>query len=292
MPTIALVHCATMPEPDPDDQILLDAVNAQPSCTSQWCAWDDPSIDWSTFDLCVIRATWNYIHALDKFIEWIDHADAVSRLLNPPSIIKPNLHKGYLADLAALGIPTVPTELIKQCEQTPLDSITAARAWDHVVIKPAVGAGSYLTRAFTLDSDQNKLESERFLAQLLTKTDTIVQPFIDSVRSHGERAIVYIDGECTHAVRKEPRFDDQEEHVSDAIPVSQEEQTAAHRALKTVCTDPLYARIDLVRAADGAPLIAELELIEPSLFLLQHPPALNRLARAIARRAHETINSH
>ncbi len=51
--------------------------------------------------------------------------------------------------------------------------------------------------------------------------------------------------------------------------------------------DLLYARVDLARDDEGRPLLMELELVEPSLFLLQHPPALERLVRAIEARARD-----
>lgn len=289
MPTIALVHCANMPEPDPDDRILLDAVNAQEGCTARWVAWDDESIDWSAFDLCVIRATWNYIHHLDAYLAWLDHCNAVSRLLNPAAIIKPNLHKGYLTDLQAQGIPTVPTELVTKASPRALDRILSERNWNKIVIKPAVGAGSYMARSFRLDTDTTK--ATNFLAQMTKERDALVQPFIESVKTHGERAVVWIDGEITHAVRKEPRFHDDIEKVSEALPVSKEESDIALRALESVAADILYARVDLVMLEDGSPAITELELIEPSLFLLQRPTALDRLASGIAQHARETVSS-
>jgi hypothetical protein len=46
----------------------------------------------------------------------------------------------------------------------------------------------------------------------------------------------------------------------------------------------LYARVDLVRGDDGAPLLLELELAEPSLFLGLGSGAVARLAAAIAAR--------
>jgi hypothetical protein len=44
---------------------------------------------------------------------------------------------------------------------------------------------------------------------------------------------------------------------------------------------PLYARIDLVHDAGGRPVVLELELTEPSLFLPQAPEAATSLARAV-----------
>ena len=45
--------------------------------------------------------------------------------------------------------------------------------------------------------------------------------------------------------------------------------------------DLLYARVDLLPAADGRPLLAELELVEPSLFHDTDPDSAVRFAAAI-----------
>ena len=45
---------------------------------------------------------------------------------------------------------------------------------------------------------------------------------------------------------------------------------------------PTYARVDLLRSAEGDPLILELELIEPSLFLDHQPAAADRLIELLA----------
>jgi len=48
--------------------------------------------------------------------------------------------------------------------------------------------------------------------------------------------------------------------------------------------DLLYARVDMVRAPDGTPMVLEVELAEPSLFLAHGQSAATRLAAGIARR--------
>ena len=45
-----------------------------------------------------------------------------------------------------------------------------------------------------------------------------------------------------------------------------------------------YARVDVLRDADGQPAVLELELIEPSLFLDFAPGSAEALARAILAR--------
>ncbi|MGD8482327.1 MAG: hypothetical protein PVF61_05810, partial [Gammaproteobacteria bacterium] len=106
--------------------------------------------------------------------------------------------------------------------------------------------------------------------------------FLDSVLSSGERAIVWIDGEFTHQVVKRPRYHGEDEQVSAASRPAAGDLEIAERALACIDSDLLYARVDIVDDAEGRPVISELELLEPSLFLLQHPPALERFVAAIA----------
>src|SRR5262249_23508855 len=92
-----------------------------------------------------------------------------------------------------------------------------------------------------------------------------------------------IDGLLMHAVRKHPRFAAEDESVSAALPIEDDERRLAERALAPVPAPLLYARGDGARDAGGRPLVMEVELMEPSLFLMQHPPALERFADAIRR---------
>ncbi|MEM1424227.1 MAG: hypothetical protein AAGH64_09510, partial [Planctomycetota bacterium] len=96
---------------------------------------------------------------------------------------------------------------------------------------------------------------------------------------------VWIDGEATHCVEKSPRFADDEESVSGALEIAEDERAMLERALGLIGETPLYARLDVIRDETDTLLVSEFELLEPSLFLIQHPPALERLADAIARLA-------
>ena len=113
----------------------------------------------------------------------------------------------------------------------------------------------------------------------------MVQPYVRSVDGHGERSLVFIDGKLSHAIRKTPRFGTDHERVSEAMPIDEIERSFAERVMACVDTELLYARVDIARDERGAPMVMELELIEPSLFLRQHPPAAVLLATAIVRAA-------
>ncbi|MCB9870694.1 MAG: hypothetical protein H6837_12620 [Planctomycetes bacterium] len=279
---VALVTCAELPEPDPDEELLLGALRAA-GCAAELLAWDDEAADPGAFALCVLRSTWNYHLDPAGFARFLARAAACTRLCNDAGTVRANMHKRYLLELAERGLPTVPTVVGTRGQRMDLGAVCRAHGWGRIVVKPAISAGSYRTRAF---GDDQSAAAQAFLDQLLADCDALVQPYMDSIHSHGERALVWIDGTWTHAVHKHPRFCEDDERVSDAIPIEPAERDLAERTLAAAVAGAplLYARLDLLRDGDGAPRISELELIEPSLFLRQSPDALDRLVRGIVRR--------
>lgn len=286
---VGLVTCRDLPEPDIDEALLLDAVGGVLGDPDRVAlvAWDDNTVDWASFDLVVVRSTWNYHHELDGFLAWLDATSQVTRVENDPRIMQHNVDKRYLRELELAGIPIVPT-IWWEGVGADNGQIPTTAEWARVVVKPVVSAGSYRTVAVERDPGQ----LGHALSQLGGRPG-MIQPYQRAVDDYGERSLVFIDGELSHAVRKQPRFAGQDERVSDAaVSIADEEATFAQRILERTRqlypgTRPLlYARVDLMADADGAPRLAELELVEPSLFLAQYPSAATRLAEAINVRLH------
>ncbi|MDA1261215.1 MAG: hypothetical protein O3A20_11420 [Planctomycetota bacterium] len=285
MARVAIATCRLLPEPDPDQEFLLQALHAR-GLEAEMLAWDDPATPpLEDFALIVLRSTWNYPEDPDGFRTWCERAAAATRLLNPLRALRWNFHKRYLLDLQVRGIPVVPTALHARGSDADLLATAAERGWSDVVVKPAIGAASFGTRRFPLGNASIDSEGRSFLAAMLRERDALVQPYLREVEAVGERAQVWIAGELTHCVRKEPRFAGQDESVSEALKPSAEERVFVTRCLEAlpndVRRDLLYARADLIRLDSGNLVLGELELLEPSLFLAQHPPALDRLAEAI-----------
>lgn len=276
--TIAIVTCQRMPEPDPDEEVLLGAL-ADAGVAAQLVPWDDPAVRWDGFDAAVLRSPWNYIERLDAFLEWAGEVDSLTALWNPLAVLRWNTHKGYLATLGEQGVPVVPTVWLAEGEAAELGQIMKDQGWSDVVAKPVVGAGSFLTDRIT---DPTTAEAEEFWRRLCANGEVMVQPYLRSVEEYGERSLIWIDGELTHAVRKSPRLGDDPENVSDALPIAADERALAEEIMADISQKLLYARIDLIRDDAGSPLLAELELVEPSLFLAQAPHALARFVSAIS----------
>lgn len=284
---VILATCADHPEGD-EDAGVLDAALAARGLTSRWQVWDDPAARWDDA-LVVVRSTWDYWRDRDAFLSW---AAAVPRLANPAEVLSWNTDKTYLTELAAAGIPTVPTTTI--APGAPFE----APADGEFVLKPAVGAGSRGAGRFDASADGRA--AARGHAEVLHATGRtiVMQPYLDRVDVLGERALVHVDGGFSHAITKGPLLssgtvhpvDGQELYVQEQITPTEAdpaERAVAEAALAHVAArfgTPLYARVDLL-PAPGGPVVIELELTEPSLFLARADGAADRLAAAIARRA-------
>lgn len=277
MSRVAIATCRQLPEPDPDAPLLAEAL-AEAGVDTEWVAWEDGDA-FDAFDLVVIRSTWNYISHLPKYLAWATQTARDGRLLNPLSVVRWNVDKHYLADLDALGVSIVPTRFLEPGGEVNLRWLMEVEGWTEAVFKPVISAGSFETHRFHIDAiDEGRVR------KLVGERAMMVQPYMEEVETYGERAIVVIDGEITHAVRKSPRFDGDHESISEALEVSDVEAALVHAALATVPEPLLYARVDVVPDATGRLRVMELELVEPSLFLAQHPPALERLVAAIQQR--------
>jgi len=229
--------------------------------------WDDAAVDWSRYDLVVIRSTWDYTGKVDAFLAW---ADSVPRLLNPADVVRWNHDKRYLAALQAKGVPTVPTAFLAPGE--PVD-LTEDRRY---VVKPTVSAGASDTMAGDAGAVMRHVRSLHRSGRT-----AMVQPYLEGIDERGETAIVYIADAFSHAAGKRPvlghaRFPDgtlEPEHVTPRDATTAE-LDLAEQVLDTIPFDRsslLYARVDLIPGPDGDPVLLELELIEPSLFLDQSP---------------------
>jgi len=274
---IAIVTCRVLPEPDPDQIPLLDACE-KAGLKVEMAAWDDPSVDWSRYRVAVLHSCWNYYEDPGSFRTWLDRVDRETLLWNPLSVVLENLDKRYLGKLADLGIPIVPTRFLDHA--STVEMALAETGWERFVVKPTISAASYMTRLFTIDQVR---DAQAFAASILSSREAMIQPYIESVERGGEVAMVHIEGELTHCVLKDPRFTGCDESVSFAFQPDSAQIAASRAVMETVKEEILYARVDMMEDASGKWLLSELELVEPTRFLAQHEPALNRFVTALSR---------
>jgi glutathione synthase/RimK-type ligase-like ATP-grasp enzyme len=274
----AVALAATDVVDDPDAPLLLAALGAL-RIEATTVAWADDTVDWARFDATVIRSTWDYPMAHARFLAW---ASRVPNLVNPADVVTWNSDKRYLAELAAAGVPTIPTTYAT----SGADAVLPAGP---VVVKPTVAGGSRGAARFDgHDHDRARAHVDALAALDL---EAMVQPLVASVAADGETDVVVIDGSVSHAVVKHaPIGLEATDEPTGPTRVAVVDPDAAQRQLVDQVLSALpfdaplcYARVDLVALASG-PAVIEVELIEPFLFLGEDPDAAHRLATAIAAR--------
>lgn len=308
MTRIALVTCAALPDLHDDDAPLIPALAAR-GIDARPAVWDDADVDWAGFDLVVIRSTWDYAQRRAEFVDWCRRVDAVSTLSNTLRTVRWNSDKHYLRDLETAGVPIVPTMWLEPERHFSSRALhTRFPARGEFVIKPAISAGSIDTGRYTaMDANSRGLAIAHARRLLGDERTVMVQRYLTSVDVVGERAHVFLAGEYSHSVLKGAMLDGpdvgvdgvyREERMSPIAATASEVEfstrvIATARRLLTrsvdgvdVVPEPfLYARVDVVTDDDDAPVLMELELVEPSLFTALGDGALERFADAIAARA-------
>ncbi|WP_435280455.1 ATP-grasp domain-containing protein [Streptomyces koelreuteriae] len=285
-PRIALVTYDPAGEvsKDQDLPVLADALREAGAETAV-VFWDDPDVDWAGFDLVVIRSTWDYSWRAEEFTAWAERCAKATRLANPVDIVRWNADKRYLGLLAEAGVPAVPTRYFAPGDPVDLPD-------DHeYVVKPTSGAGArYAARYPAGERDAALRQVERMHAEGFT---VMLQPYLTSIDTHGERALQFYGGRLLHASRKGAVLAPDTPYDADKIAhpdlrpwePTPAEVAVAERALAAVPLsgdqELLYARVDLVTGPDGEPCVMELELIEPNLFLWLHPESVPRVVEAV-----------
>ena len=280
-----------------EDMVPLAAALSARGLEPQIVEWDDPEVSWPEYELALLRSTWDYTERLGEFRTWLASVARQTRLHNPQSLALWNTDKHYLRELAELGIPTVPSEFIEPGEDpaTAVEAFLSRQSCAELVVKPAVGAGSRGARRLARSRAAEAVAHAQGL--LSAGRSVLLQPYLADVDRNGETALVYFAGRLSHAIRKGPLLRPGEdptralfapEHITPRVPEQAQGQLGA-RVLDALLSAgrsagmPLYARVDLLRDPRGAPLVLELELAEPSLFLGFAHDAAARFALEIAR---------
>ncbi len=280
---IALATSAKYPELTDDDRLLL-APLAQRNIQADPAIWNDASRNWSLYDAVVIRSCWDYHLQPEKFLHWIAALEALNvPVFNSPDIIRWNTDKTYLRDLETKGSAVVPTLWPEAGNRLSLDDTLREMAWPKVVVKPRISATAYRTQLVTFE---NAISAQALFDDLRHGPGVMVQKFMDAIATDGEWSLMFFAGAFSHAVIKRPKPGDfrvQNDFGGTARPADPPPHVlaAATQAVESV-PPTIYARVDGV-IDEGQFHLMELELIEPALFLLEHPAAPARFADAIAR---------
>lgn len=266
-----------------EDLAPLSAALRRVGLSSDVVVWDHPSIDWSRYERVIVRSTWDYAARRDEFLRWAEGVGE-GRLLNSAEVLRWSSDKRYIDDLAAAGVPVVPTRWCAAGERLVLPD-------GDFVIKPAVGAGSVGARRFA--ADEHAAAAEHAAQLIAAGHVAMIQPYQAAVDTVGETALLFFDGVFSHAIRKaallvpDMRMVDGGLYAAETITRAEPTKAQLGVAERALAAAPgakplLYARVDLVPGDDGAPRVLELELCEPSVFLDYSDGAADRFAAAIA----------
>jgi len=284
---------AGLPHGDPDDRLALSLLEAKGLTVAV--------IDWRTVPasqldsrLVVLRSTWDYHHYCHQFLDWVDVVATRTVLRNEAPMIHWNAGKKYLLELEQCGVPVAPTIYLEKSKAQEMDAsalaatLTSAKldGAAQIVVKPAVGLCTYGVKRFTLGQTSEE-DICAHVKSLAATNDVLIQPFLTAVESYGERALVFLDNQFSHAVRKAPFQISAPAGQAGETSVTADEveiafgQNVLSKLKLLTGFEPLFARVDVVRDVSGQMMLMELELIEPSLFLAMGPGAPERFAQAI-----------
>jgi O-ureido-D-serine cyclo-ligase len=193
--------------------------------------------------MLLLRSTWDYMSRLEEFLSWAEQASRATTLVNSLPTVRWNIDKHYLGTLAAAGVPVVPTTFLE-----PREDVRAALERFLAADACAEFVIKPAIGAGSRDAQRHGRESRQgavaHAERLLTAGRSIlVQPYLARVDTEGEAALIFFGGDFSHSIRKGA----------------------------------------LLRPGAGAPLLLELELIEPSLFFVHAPGAAARFADCIRR---------
>lgn len=282
--TIALATYKDLPRLCEDDRLLLDYLRSR-GIEAQSVVWDTPAVGWEQFDCVVLRSCWDYHLRPQEFAAWVRSlADAHVPLVNPAETVLWNMDKAYLQDLSRRGVRVAPTLRLSKGERTDLRTLLERQGWEEVVIKPSISATAFQTWRTSL---AQAADHDTRFQEALAVADLLVQPFIKEVVQRGEWSLVFFAGEYSHGVLKRPGKDDfrvQEQFGGSSTHETPPDELVAQATivLQRAGRPWSYARVDGVEV-EGELLLMELELIEPYLFLSEHPQAAQRFGEAILR---------
>ena len=262
------------------DQCLADALRARQQAVTA-APWNGPFAPFAEAAAVVIRSTWDYHEAPDAYLAWLDRLDP-RRTFNEPSLIRWNLSKAHVLDLARRGA-RVPRSL-----ETAAEAEAIARALDALglregVIKPLIGASGFGVERVTRGNEAVALERARARKAL---DRVLVQEFMAEIRD-GELAGVFFDGAFSHGLRRRPaagefRINSQYGGTLELAALSTGVIAAMTAVLSLLPRPAIYARVDGV-VRDGHFILMELEVNEPGLGLDLAPRSADRFAEALLR---------
>ena len=263
------------------DALLIEPLK-QLGWQTQTISWHNRHVDWNRFDAVIIRSPWDYQQNPDAFIATLKRIEQSSAcLFNCLQTVLWNIDKRYLQKIEDQGVTIVPTRWGNQLK--PADLLAAFEQFNcaEIIIKPVISANADNTFRLTRESAR---QSSDKLCDTFSAQPFMLQPFMNSIIDEGEFSLFFFGGNYSHCILKTPADNDfrvQEEHGGSLLKVEPEAELLqlAEKANSLLAPEPLYSRLDFVRAEQGF-AIMEIELIEPSLYFNMDNQSAMRFASA------------
>jgi len=278
---IVFATCLAQPAFQASDAVAARALEGRGGVVTA-APWNGDQAAFEKADAIVIRSTWDYQKTPGAFAGWLQALDDGRPVFNSPALMRANMSKRYLLDLADKGAPLAPTCWVEPDAGAILAAMNEM-GLEEAVVKPEFGAtGSGLSLVRRAD--------EAGLAAAAAKMGMpgLIQALVPEIAANGETSFMFIGGEYTHAVTKRPKSGEircQAEYGGTSALATPPDWAIAEarRILGLIPGAPLYARVDGV-VLDGAMRLMEVELIEPELFFTYAPDAALRFADALIER--------
>lgn len=272
-----------------EDELLLRFFS-QKGVSARTEVWDDPQVAWESFDVVMIKSTWDYFDKPEEFRKWLkDMERRKINLFNPVPVLRWNMDKIYLRDMEAANIPVIPSVWLDKGESFDLKSILKRLDADEIIVKPRISGASKNTIKVGLG---NLDEANALLQKLTIHEDFMAQPYMKEVEE-GEHSYLFFNGQFSHAINKVPKKNDfRVQHYFggsiDPIVPQASLLMQAQRVSDLFATECLYARVDGIVRNEILHII-ELEVIEPMLYLFTHPTSFDTLLAAIRMKLNKQL---
>ncbi len=250
-----------------EESILLDYLLNKGLDVNR-CIWNDPAIDWSQYEVAILKSPWDYHEQIDAFYEWLDTLQRLNvKLLNPVDTVRWNSDKHYLADISAAGLKVIPSVFFDKGSKPELLPVFEQLGTDKLIIKPCISAGAKNVAQVSL---HDVISSQPAIHRLMEHESYFAQPFMHEIFD-GEWALMFFNGKYSHCVLKMPGGGDfrvQHYHGGSITPATPHPTHIASAAdyVARFAQGALYARVDGI-ICNGEFILMELELVEPFLYL-------------------------
>jgi glutathione synthase/RimK-type ligase-like ATP-grasp enzyme len=257
----------------------------------------DDDFDWTSTKMVVIRSAWGKYSYYEYYEEFQQEMNEIAILMNPIKILQWQADKAkYLAELRDAGIntiETIPLSLEDLKENHPnlgIEGIQEMLGCEDILMKPALGNGGIGVSRYPQDGKVWFLNTFR---DTMRDGDTaLLQCFQEQIETKGERGIVFVGGEVSHGILKQPEEGNYMVNTdfggswSIYEPSAEEILFAKNVASKVehiVGEAPAYLRVDVINDNDDNLALMELAAGTADLWLARQPGSADLFARYLDR---------